>query len=195
MTQKQLIRVAEEIREQIRAFRAERYRQAKRKLSQLIEQTERLQTINRQLNIATRRGWTRAADSLFKAIPDALRNLSWHSTELERVIEERDGQATSLRDIFQELRQLEDEFGELRYPGEDRTLSVVTQPIELEGVHLGDFEIRLHIPSLSEARHSGAYSVVALDPHPASANESVTHPHVSDERLCEGDASAALGGR
>lgn len=31
-----------------------------------------------------------------------------------------------------------------------------------------------------------------MDPHPASCNECVTHPHVSDERLCPGDAGAAI---
>ena len=36
------------------------------------------------------------------------------------------------------------------------------------------------------------YRVVALDPHPAGSDESVTHPHVRDEQLCAGDAAAAI---
>ena len=34
--------------------------------------------------------------------------------------------------------------------------------------------------------------MIALDPHPAALNDAVTHPHVSDERLCTGDAGAAI---
>jgi hypothetical protein len=31
-----------------------------------------------------------------------------------------------------------------------------------------------------------------MDPHPSSRNNEVTHPHVSGERLCAGDAGAAI---
>ncbi|MGC9455864.1 MAG: hypothetical protein ACP5HU_13545, partial [Phycisphaerae bacterium] len=55
------------------------------------------------------------------------------------------------------------------------------------------FEIRLRITGLANMRHSGAvYRIVALDPRPAAGHEHVTHPHVSDQRLCEGDAGAAI---
>ena len=36
------------------------------------------------------------------------------------------------------------------------------------------------------------YRVIALDPHPATKSESITHPHVQDERLCEGEGHAAI---
>ncbi len=36
------------------------------------------------------------------------------------------------------------------------------------------------------------YRVIALDPHPAAGNEMVTHPHVSDEHVCLGDATIAV---
>jgi hypothetical protein len=43
-------------------------------------------------------------------------------------------------------------------------------------------------------RHAGhsSYRVLARDPHPASSNEDVTHPHVSGEQLCEGEGAAAI---
>ena len=36
------------------------------------------------------------------------------------------------------------------------------------------------------------YRVVARDPNPAARNDSVTHPHVQDEMLCEGDGRSAI---
>jgi hypothetical protein len=63
----------------------------------------------------------------------------------------------------------------------------------LEDHYFGEFEIQLRLGNLAEMkRHSSTYRIVALDPHPASCNEAVTHPHVSDEHLCEGDAGAAI---
>ena len=37
-----------------------------------------------------------------------------------------------------------------------------------------------------------AYRVVALDPHPAARSDDVTHPHVQDEQLCEGEGRSAI---
>ena len=99
----------------------------------------------------------------------------------------------TVREVYEELRQLDEEFERVQYHHDSKLLCVVTDRIELEGTYLGDFEIQLHVPSLAEMRRNHAiYRIVALDPHPASCNEHVTHPHVSDEHLCEGDASAAI---
>ena len=99
----------------------------------------------------------------------------------------------SIRDILADLQQAQEEFEDLKYVEKDGLLAVTTDAIELEGFYLGEFEIRLQIGSLSQyKRHSMIYQVVALDPHPAACNDSVTHPHVSDEHMCEGDAGAAI---
>jgi hypothetical protein len=57
-------------------------------------------------------------------------------------------------------------------------------------IDLGRFEIVL--PWQGMATRWAPYSVLALDPRPATANSEVTHPHVQDERLCEGDGAAAV---
>lgn len=98
----------------------------------------------------------------------------------------------SLRELLAELRQAEQEFGQLNYDRRSKVLTVMTDPIELEDVYLGEFEIQLPITSLSEAHTDEMYRVVAVDPHPAASDEAVTHPHVRDECLCPGDARAAL---
>ena len=50
----------------------------------------------------------------------------------------------------------------------------------------------LHLNRLGESQRGTAYSIIALDPHPAASNDSVTHPHISDGELCAGDAGAAI---
>ena len=86
----------------------------------------------------------------------------------------------------------DEEFDGLVYHKESDLLAVTTESIELDDVHLGEFEIQLHVPSLAEMRYNSIYRIFALDPHPAGSNDCVTHPHVSDEHLCPGDAGAAI---
>jgi len=100
--------------------------------------------------------------------------------------------APSLGEVLKELEQIEAEFGGYTYDPARRSLAVVTEPIELEDVYLGPFEIRLDLEELSDPANSQPYRVIALDPHPACCNSGVTHPHVSDEMLCAGEAAVSI---
>ena len=64
--------------------------------------------------------------------------------------------SATAHDIYQDLVALRQEFEELDYDLRERRLSVVTEPIVLEGVYLGPFEIRLQW-----ARPMGMYSSIA----------------------------------
>jgi len=92
-------------------------------------------------------------------------------------------------DLYHDLQSLADEFENVSYSLHDKTLSAQTEPIRLEGVYLGPFEIRLDWQGLPDQHH---YEVIATDPQPASSNEDVTHPHVSSGQLCEGDGKVAI---
>ena len=61
----------------------------------------------------------------------------------------------------------------------------------LEGVYLGPFEIQLQWARVTNGGEP-AYRVIAKDPHPAESRENVTHPHVMDEILCEGDGKHGI---
>jgi hypothetical protein len=63
----------------------------------------------------------------------------------------------------------------------------MTDPVVLDDVALGSFEIKLFLERISQLGKDAPYRVVALDPNPAGSDSRVTHPHVSDEHLCEGD--------
>jgi hypothetical protein len=98
----------------------------------------------------------------------------------------------TLRELRDDLRQLDQEFEQIKLDLRNRTISVVTEPIELEDIFLGDFEIRLDLRKLSDTSDASAFEIIAQDPHPSAVNESVTHPHVQDEKLCAGDASVSI---
>lgn len=92
-------------------------------------------------------------------------------------------------ELYLDLVALQEEPFELKIDTGAGELCVTTEPVVLEGIDLGRFQIRLKLERLQD---EWPYRVVALDPAPAAANGSVTHPHVNDEVLCEGEGSASL---
>ena len=82
-----------------------------------------------------------------------------------------------------------DEFEAVDIDLGEHELSVTTDRIVLEGINLGSFKIRLDWHLLG---FSSAYRVMALDPNPAAKNEDITHPHVQDGNLCEGEGRSAV---
>jgi hypothetical protein len=97
--------------------------------------------------------------------------------------------APSAGDIFRDIMALETEFTEVKADPEVPEICVTTQSIILDGIDLGAFEIHLNLESIGEP---SPYRVVAVEPNPASTNESVTHPHIQDETLCEGEGRTAI---
>jgi hypothetical protein len=101
--------------------------------------------------------------------------------------------AVSLDGVVAELRQLAEEFEDVRFDLRNGRVVAVTPPIELEGIALGPFAIELHVQRLSHRPpDASCFTCNALQPNPASSNSSVTHPHVQDGQLCAGDATAPI---
>ncbi len=192
LSNKQLVRIAGDICDQLRILRMTRRGQVQQNCSVLAEHLEKLQAVRRKLGICEARRWRTSAGIIIRSIDTVLRDIPYHIQQVEQAVQTCSMKAPALRDIYRELVQAGEEFDGLRYCRNGNLLVVSTEPIELEGVFLGDFEIQLHVPSLTDMRNANIYRIVALDPHPASSNDAVTHPHVSDERLCAGDAWAAI---
>jgi len=93
------------------------------------------------------------------------------------------------RQVYEELLATRDEFDDFEFDLRQQTLSVTTDSITLEETLLGRFRIVLDFANLSA---NVCYRVVAETPHPAASQLDATHPHVMNERLCEGDGGAAL---
>ena len=152
---------------------------------------QRCQDLIQQMERAQLHGWLLAADRLRQELAFALALLRGRLTEASECLQPacEDRRPVSPRDLYEDIVALEDEFEEVTWNRSAKTLSVITDPIELEQIDLGRFEICLDWSKLTVG---SPYRVIAREPQPAASDQSVTHPHVSDEHVCEGDAQVPL---
>lgn len=143
------------------------------------------------LRFSQERGWSGAVEAARGDLAFALKTLVTQSEAALATLENKQPSppVVPMRDIYEELVALEQEFDELDWDWKKGTLSVVTEPIELEEIDLGPFEIRLDWRQMDS---SMPYCVIAKQVHAAECDSSVTHPHVSSERLCEGDGRVPI---
>ena len=153
-----------------------------------ISMIERLQ---RMARTAAARGWFAARERIHEELWLVLHSLSREvnaaKSSMSHDISVKED--TTPSDVLRELTALANEFQEVDYDKDRHVLSVFTDDIELEDVFLGSFEIKLNFSYLGE---SLSYEVVAVDPHPAASSDSVTHPHVNGDILCEGEGDQAI---
>jgi hypothetical protein len=98
----------------------------------------------------------------------------------------------SLRDFYQDLVQLEQEFPAVRVNWEESQLIVETENIILADVELGHFSLRLNWKHWAQDQNLTCLKVVAEEPNTAELNDEISHPHVREGELCVGDALSAL---
>ena len=192
LSEKGFWRLAGAIRDRLCAGQTNRYREVQTQVQHLIADLAELDAVRSNLSRCLSRGWTAAASSLAEEALRLFRNLHYTGQEAVKAAEKPEIPVPSMREVLEELLQAEEEFEGLQYYPEDEILSVTTDAVELEGVFLGNFEVQLLIPAIGDPNHRNLYQIVALDPHPSLRNDSVTHPHVNDQRLCAGDAGAAI---
>ena len=192
LSEKGFWRLAGAIRDRLCAGQMNRYREVQTQVQHLMSDLAELDAIRRKLSLCLARGWIAAASNLADEAVRLFRDLHYTGQEATKSAEKPEVPVPNLREVLEELLQAEEEFEGLQYYPEDEILSVTTDAVELEGVYLGDFEVQLLIPALGDPNHRNLYQIVALDPHPSLRNDSVTHPHVNDQRLCAGDAGAAI---
>ena len=193
-TPRQLVHVAQMIREQLQALVQTRTRAVILRVEPLYVAQAQVQALRRQLQLALAHGWDAAADKLARRIARVTSDLPFYAHNVEQAIETRRNIVVpSLRSLLDDLQQLKEEFDGVTCNVKDHVLAVTTDPISLDGVYFGPFEIRLNLMCLADDQPYSAYSIVALDPQPAASNSAVTHPHVSDERLCAGEATTPIG--
>jgi len=192
MNDKELLRVAGDIHEALLKLRKSRYLERLQQLSLLASKLQEVVRDSRKLGLALARDWLAAADRCCKSASRQIENLPYAISRAQTFLDRRERDMPTLSGILEELKAVEAQFGDLELDAEEYTLSVITEPIVLEDVYLGPFRIALYLGRLHEMYHRAAYFIVALEPHPAATDEAVTHPHVSNEVLCEGDGGAAI---
>jgi hypothetical protein len=184
--QKNLLRAAERIFAHLQRLRA---------APVLVELPEthwtECQSLIHKIHLSRSHSWNHAASLLEDRLEQALSRCSERLQETSRHCSSsgRQSPPQTAREISRDLVALSDEFESVTIDVPNQTLSVTTEPIVLEEIGLGPFEIRLHWDRIGERR---PYEVVALEPNPARESGDTTHPHVRGEQLCEGDGQMSI---
>jgi hypothetical protein len=151
------------------------------------------QTLFRRAERAKQLGLQLAANRLVRQQRELVSRLRRELTDLSHSLDQLQlkSPTVTLADVLADLVALDGEFEELSIDIQDESISVTTEPIVLEGIPLGSFKIVLDWECLG-VPHGDDFRVIAKEPNPAAADDSVTHPHVQDESLCTGDGRAAI---
>lgn len=189
---RKFIKIADIIREALVELRANRYKELLRRLAILAGIVRELAGESGKMGLSLSRRWFSSVERSRGCIRRVLGEIPSSVSKILPLAEGPRKELPNLSLLVEELKQLQDEFGDLEFDDEQRILSVVTEPITLEDVYLGPFKIQLGLDKLSQLHSNSPYFVIALDPNPAATNEDVTHPHVNSEKLCEGDGILPL---
>jgi hypothetical protein len=187
---RQSIRIVNLIREQL--ILAERQQNQWSLIQHSRNLMDQFRSAARKIEICQAKGLIGAGRRMRVQTFYLVRDLRHALGQLSNHLEPKTRTIPTLRELLQELSQIRDEFGGYGFDPKEKTLAVTTEPVELEGIYLGPFEIRFYLDELHKLDSRYTYRVIALEPNPSAVNEVVTHPHVSEERLCEGDASSSI---
>lgn len=136
------------------------------------------------------RGWLAANDFVQRQLHYELLSVQHRLDEIANGLSSRPHlEVASQREIYEDLLALKDEFDDFTVDLKGRQIAVTTDPIELERVYLGPFRIALTWTNLET---SSPYKLAATDPQYAASNRGVIHPHVNNEKLCEGEAQLPI---
>lgn len=145
-----------------------------------------------RLHLARRHGWHLAAAEL-----QAMALLNYR--RLRILLQDREDDARldpprqiGWRDLYSDLMQLQEEFAQVTINWQEGILAVHTDPIVLHGIALGPFAIQFRWRLWPKHEEVSCWTIVALEAHASNVNPAVTHPHVSGEELCAGDAAIPM---
>ena len=192
MDDKELARVAGKILEALGQLKKSRYLECVRQLSLFAGSLHEIAAGSRKLALALSHDWLAASEECCKSVARQLSQIPYSVSKLESLLDRRHKEVPSLGTILEELKAVQAEFDDIAFDPEAGALSATTEPITLEDVYLGPFQILVALDKLGELYHRVPYYVIAVEPHPSAKDEAITHPHVSNEMLCEGDGAAAI---
>ncbi|HNO80094.1 MAG TPA: hypothetical protein PKN33_18760 [Phycisphaerae bacterium] len=161
-------------------------------LWQLLNLMPEFQRASARYRISQNRGWSAAEQHTRRELSHCATRLEEAASRLVAHLRIQPSEAPSFRAILEELLEIDVEFGKVRLDSDANAICVQTEPITLDHIELGRFEIQLHLGAIAAIDESNCLRVLALDPNPCAADELIVHPHVSDDRLCLGDATGPL---
>ena len=181
------IRAANMLLQALYELKQQRLKQIRDKLRDFSSKCSDAQKNSKHFHLAVDKGWYLATERIRSRLKRDLVDFSHHLDTFKNATSKEDAKIPNQRDLVEGLFQLEQEFVEFNIDLNAKTISVTTDNIVLEGLHFGSFEIKLFINKIQKLYSESPYKIVALEPNPAGADSDVTHPHVSCEKLCEGD--------
>jgi hypothetical protein len=145
----------------------------------------------KRLRYTERQGWQAASQALLLDADYTLGRLERELGALRQNLASRTSPklVISASEIAADLIALQDEFERVELDLKELSVMVLTAPITLEDVDLGPFRIVLPWEQIGS---TPAYSVSAEEPNCPDERSDVTHPHVQENCLWEGDGSAAI---
>jgi hypothetical protein len=143
------------------------------------------------LRLTRRRGWRAAGRAVQERFGRSARRVQEELESLRNLLAEGITElcVPTLRQLYDELVALHDEFEDVEVQLRQNALCVRTGAIVLDDVDLGSFEVRFEWERL---RLAAPYRVRAIDPRPAAGDGRTVHPHVRSEVLCEGDGQRPI---
>jgi len=155
------------------------------------ERWDKLQKRTRHLQLALDRGWYAAGQHVLKDLDYTVRLLRRELENLQTGLPTnvRPQRLTEPHEMAADLVALAGDFEQVNIDLEQENVSVVTEPIVLEGVHLGSYRIVLH---WNRVGRSHPFEIVSEGASAAESDRDVIHPHVRDQTLCEGDGAAPI---
>ena len=112
---KQLVRIASLVLDQLHAMQRARQADVVQGLTNLACSLEQVRQVAGQLALASGRNWRVAADHLLDRATSCVRDLPYCMQEVENTVESSRISVPTLRDILGELRQVQEECGDLQY--------------------------------------------------------------------------------
>jgi hypothetical protein len=170
---------------------------AERELDQLFGVLERreqpaLLRARRRLGLARSAGWDLLQGRLRRELLTRTKALATAIDLLVARLRQGPPDVPGVRFLFDELHQIQADFGNLAVDWKAQAVYAVTEPITLKDVYLGPFALRFCWDRLPRIAGPACFEIVATDPHPADSNDEVTHPHVRRRGLCAGDGAMAV---
>ena len=181
------------LRQQLQHLHDRRMKQRAHHIDRVSDAVQRFGRLARQMTRAHEFNWHAAAARRLEQVLYTCDQLRLDLGNLPRFTDTvRSPFLPTLRELWDDLDQLEEEFAGWKFDLTTASLSAVTEAIELEDVDLGRFLIRLDLRELPWLDDRRPYRVIALDARPADGHDDVVHPHVTGQQLCEGEASSAI---
>ena len=189
---KNMTKLSNLLLEALRELKTARLRNIQTDLEEFGSKCSEATKNSHQFNTAVGKGWFGSAEKIRTRAGRNMSDFSYHLQRFKDLLNSDETELPKLSCIFAELSQIEEELGEYKFDLKEKTISVITEPISLEGILLGAFEIKLSFNAISKLYTESPYRVMALEPNPAGADSCVTHPHVSSGILCEGDGVVSI---